>query len=113
MQACGSDDRETPLVALKDLTSVIDLLFQEPLCNIRVYDPYYCKGAIISSLGQCGFAEKNIFNEKKDCYAVQKRKEVPKHDIVITNPPYSGTTTLCGCNYDISYCDNLNLTFPI
>jgi hypothetical protein len=92
IHTAGSDDRETPLVAVQDLVSlVIPALFQETDSrNIRVYDPYYCKGAIIELLGQCGFSRTNIFNENKDCYAVQKKREVPTNDMLITNPPYSG-----------------------
>ena len=90
-RTCDSDDRETPLTAIQDLASVVSVLFADrDMKRICVYDPYFCKGGIISALTQCGFNEQFIFNEDKDCYAVQKKGEVPENDIIITNPPYSG-----------------------
>mmetsp|Transcript_9157 Transcript_9157/g.17134 ORF Transcript_9157/g.17134 Transcript_9157/m.17134 type:complete len:282 (+) Transcript_9157:88-933(+) len=90
-QTCASDDRETPLKALQDLTAAVSHLFEDKdVSRIRVYDPYFCKGTIIKSLVQCGFIPSLIFNEDKDCYEEQKRRQVPANDIIITNPPYSG-----------------------
>jgi hypothetical protein len=94
-QACGSDDRETPLLAVQHLTAVVSVLFDDDKSSIRVYDPYFCKGAIISLLGHCGFDEKKVFNKNCDCYVSQKNNTVPENDIIITNPPYSGIT-YCG-----------------
>ena len=94
-KSCSADDRETPLVAVQDITSVISILFDQNLQDVRVYDPYYCQGTIISMLTKCGFNKNNIHNEDKDCYTVQKTNDVPPNDIIITNPPYSGNIVHC------------------
>ena len=104
-RTCGSDDRETPFIAIQDLAAVVSVLFTDrDKRSVRVYDPYFCKGGIISSLAQCGFNERLIFNEDKDCYAVQKKREVPENDIIITNPPYSGVCAACLAVYCV-WCD--------
>ena len=100
-KSCSADDRETPLVAVQDITLVISILFDQNLQDVRVYDPYYCQGTIISMLTKCGFNKNNIHNEDKDCYTVQKTNDVPPNDIIITNPPYSGN--------QIKYCSLLSL----
>ena len=33
---------------------------------------------------------KHIINENKDFYSSKTRKNIPKYDILVTNPPYSG-----------------------
>lgn len=96
--SCESDDRETPLVAVQDLSLIVSVLFRSTLMSdIRIYDPYYCKGGIVKSLSSCGFDESKIFNEDKDCYVVQKKKEVPLNDMIVTNPPYSGGSPWIYC----------------
>ena len=88
--SCGSDDRETPLRAVQDLSTAVAVFLARDTSSVRVYDPYYCRGGIIGSLARCGFSADLIINEDKDCYVVQKTRQVPENDIVITNPPYSG-----------------------
>ena len=100
----SSDDRETPLLALQDLTPVVCALFPETATNlIRVYDPYYCRGGVVTSLVQCGFTQSLVYNEDKDCYMVQKKREVPENDILITNPPYSGKPLTYTLTYSLTY----------
>merc|ERR1719384_564412 len=38
-------------------------------------------------LYECGF--KNVYNECEDFYAVMEADNLPDHDVVVTNPPYS------------------------
>ena len=82
--------------------------------SLRIYDPYYCAGAVKKHLGALGFG--HVHNEPVDFYA----SPVPPHDVVVprgvarrsvsprsnpesrvvfdarrglvqvTNPPYSG-----------------------
>lgn len=55
----------------------------------KIYDPYYCNGAVQTSLSQLGFP--NVYNVKEDCYEVWgDKKRYPSFDVLITNPPYSG-----------------------
>ena len=58
-----------------------------PSC--RIYDPYYCNGAVKDNLNHLGFPD--IHNVKEDCYEVwQDPEKCPSFDVLVTNPPYSG-----------------------
>lgn len=82
--------------------------------DILIYDPYYCNGTVKRHLSSLGFT--NVYNEKEDCYKVwkkyQQNNDGPNDDdnnnksnndnhhhhhpcmdmdVLITNPPYSGT----------------------
>jgi hypothetical protein len=72
----------TPL--LRELASVLG----RTAATLRIYDPFYCNGAVIRHLGRHGFT--TVYNRCEDFYAVQAAGGVPEHDVVITNPPYSG-----------------------
>jgi hypothetical protein len=54
--------------------------------KIRIYDPYYCNGASACILRDLGYTP---VHEKRDFYEDIRRNEVPPHDILVTNPPYS------------------------
>lgn len=54
---------------------------------LRLYDPYYCDGAVVRHLTELGFP--NVYNRKEDCYAVWASSDVPPFDVLVTNPPYS------------------------
>ncbi|KAG1655665.1 hypothetical protein FOA52_007914 [Chlamydomonas sp. UWO 241] len=54
---------------------------------LRIYDPYYCNGAVVRHLAALGFL--HVYNENEDFYAVLAEGRVPPHDVVVTNPPYS------------------------
>eukprot|EP01052_Picozoa_sp_SAG31_P019469 SAG31_NODE_1419_length_8430_cov_2.658024_8_plen_239_part_00 len=56
--------------------------------NLRIYDPYYCDGAVQRHLHALGFHE--VINHKEDFYVQQSTHQVPSHDVLVTNPPYSG-----------------------
>jgi len=63
-----------------------------------LYDPYYCTGRAavhLNGVFQRHNSEKisssiRIRHEKRDFYCDVRQKSVPKHDVLITNPPYSG-----------------------
>ena len=57
--------------------------------ELRIYDPYFCNGAVARHLGALGFPR--VHNVNEDFYAVVASGRVPDHDVVVTNPPYSGT----------------------
>ncbi len=56
--------------------------------TLSIYDPYYCAGSVIQRLSELGF--KDVYNKNEDCYAVWREKRAPLHDVVVTNPPFSG-----------------------
>ena len=55
--------------------------------ELVIYDPYYCAGATKMNFAELGFP--NVINENKDFYELVAKNEVPKHDVFVTNPPYS------------------------
>lgn len=56
-----------------------------------IWDPYYCAGSVATHLGALGF--RSVRNDNVDFYALVHGgpSAVPVHDVVVTNPPYSGT----------------------
>ena len=95
-----ADDRETPLRALQDVVAALDVLFPATLAPLRIYDPYYCNGAIKNRLQECGSFV--VYNDAVDCYEAQKNNKVPEYDVLLTNPPYSGNHVQCVLQYAIS-----------
>lgn len=53
----------------------------------RIYDPYFCDGAVKCNLASLGFPL--VHNVKEDCYQVWSSGSVPALDVLVTNPPYS------------------------
>ena len=90
---CEADDRETPLEAIQDIAPIL-LAAADSLtttqANMRIYDPYYCRGTIKDLLVSLGFCSENVFNDPIDCYKAQKSQDVPSFDFLLSNPPYSG-----------------------
>ena len=56
--------------------------------DLVIYDPYYCAGSVVRHLGRLGFTR--VVNRNEDFYSVIASGAVPPHDVVLTNPPYSG-----------------------
>ena len=86
------DHCETPPAAYKHLSvwlRAVSTAMSLPAADAcRVYDPYFCAGAVRRRLARVGFPL--VINENKDFYEVQAKGEVPQHDVLVTNPPYSG-----------------------
>lgn len=56
--------------------------------DLKIYDPYYCNGAVIENLAVLGFP--SVYNKKEDCYQVwASAASYPSFDVLVTNPPYS------------------------
>jgi hypothetical protein len=53
-----------------------------------IYDPFFCDGSIKVRLHALGF--RRVVHENRDFYSDVREKSVPQHDILLTNPPYSG-----------------------
>ena len=56
--------------------------------DLRIYDPFYCEGSMVAHLNALGFA--SVHNRNEDFYEVRRRGAVPEHDVLVTNPPFSG-----------------------
>lgn len=100
-----ADDRETSLIALQDIHVLLLFLaqsFNKRLSELRVYDPYYCKGSVKTRLESLGCCRENVFNDDVDCYETQKNNSVPLFDVLLTNPPYSGDHIKRSLNYATS-----------
>ncbi len=87
-----ADHFETPACAYRDLEPVLywvaRALGKKDKAKLRVYDPYYCAGAVKTLLKNLGFA--HVLNQMRDFYADVAQGTVPPHDVLVTNPPYSG-----------------------
>ena len=74
------------MAAYKDILPLMEHLFQQQ-DQCKIYDPYYCDGAVKRNLESLGFPQ--VHNVKEDCYQMWSSGNVPELDALITNPPYS------------------------
>jgi hypothetical protein len=81
-----NDHFETPLVAYQDILPLLDGLKPKRTHHI-LYDPYYCNGRTAVLLRQLDFEQ--VIHAKRDFYKDIEQNSVPKHDTLVTNPPYS------------------------
>eukprot|EP01052_Picozoa_sp_SAG31_P009358 SAG31_NODE_489_length_14938_cov_5.644113_13_plen_242_part_00 len=85
------DHCESPPTAYAHAAPLLRLLASRlgkaPEC-LSIYDPYFCAGAAKRHLNVLGFAA--VHNEPEDFYATCASGTVPLHDVIVTNPPYSG-----------------------
>jgi len=85
------DHCETPLEAFRDVEPLLFALTQRlgrAKGELAIYDPFFCEGSMKQHLGVLGFA--NVRNERKDFYAELRAGRIPAHDVLVTNPPFSG-----------------------
>ena len=86
-----NDHFETPRRAYEDLLPVLESLacaLGKQRDELVIYDPYYCKGKMVSLLHSLGYT--TVINKNIDFYRDVASKSVPEYDILVTNPPYSG-----------------------
>lgn len=82
------DHCESPLQAYQDVVPFLKSFGQKSPTDLKIYDPYYCNGAVRRNLEKLGFP--NVYNRKEDCYKVwADPRWYPSYDVFITNPPYS------------------------
>lgn len=81
-----NDHFETPEVAYRDILPLLDSI-QPSRDKHCIYDPYFCNGRTKTLLMGIGF--ENVKHECRDFYKDIENDQVPKHDTLITNPPYS------------------------
>ncbi|KAL1528027.1 hypothetical protein AB1Y20_009396 [Prymnesium parvum] len=55
--------------------------------ELRIYDPYYCNGAVQRHLAARGFH--HVYNKNEDFYVAQASGALPSFDVLVTNPPYT------------------------
>ena len=90
-EALAEDHCETPFQAFQDIEPLLFALaarLKKPKANLRIYDPFYCEGSMVAHLNALGFA--SVHNRNEDFYEVRRRGAVPDHDVLVTNPPFSG-----------------------
>jgi hypothetical protein len=57
--------------------------------DICIWDPFYCNGTVKKLFLEMGFP--NVKNDNVDFYQLiqQDKARIPRHDVLVTNPPYS------------------------
>lgn len=93
--ACSrADHMETSDQAIRDVAHVLRVVAScclpsgSPQSSLRLWDPYYCQGTVKVHFKKQGFP--HCHNRREDFYAVWKTGALPAHDVLVTNPPYSG-----------------------
>ena len=90
-EADTDDHCETSHVAYVHIASILTYIAEQigkTPSNLQIYDPYYCAGTAVQHLNKLGF--ENVYNQPEDFYQVIQDGCVPQHDVLVTNPPYSG-----------------------
>jgi len=85
------DHCETPEVAYDDIVLALSWLAEtlhKPPHQLRIWDPYFCAGAVVKNLASRGFPL--VHNKNEDFYKVIEDGLIPEYDVLVTNPPYSG-----------------------
>jgi len=86
------DHCETPEAAYENIQKVLELIankLNKTPADLIIYDPFYCQGSMVKRMQHCGFH--NVYNKKEDFYVKQRTQTVPDYDVLVTNPPYSGS----------------------
>lgn len=92
----NTDHAETPIEAYEDVVPVLDFLctlLHRTRATLRIWDPFFCHGTMVQRLAELGFT--SVTNENEDAYHVIAEKREPEHDVLLTNPPFRLSTTLC------------------
>ena len=96
-EADTDDHCETSSIAYAHIAPILTYIAEQIIIgkkeprnnhNLQIYDPYYCAGTVVQHLNKLGF--ENVYNQPEDFYQVIQDGCVPQHDVVVTNPPYSG-----------------------
>ncbi|KAL7579849.1 hypothetical protein ACA910_004861 [Epithemia clementina (nom. ined.)] len=82
------DHCESPKEAYMHIAAMLNEVQPRKQQSLRIYDPYYCDGAVERNFNQLGFL--NVYNKKEDCYHVWEKGDLPLFDVLVSNPPYSG-----------------------
>ncbi|KAL7475083.1 hypothetical protein ACHAW6_001014 [Cyclotella cf. meneghiniana] len=103
-----NDHFETPFRAYSDILPLMQNVMNERLSCLQsntktsqsteftIYDPYFCTGRAATMLAKIfrGYKTQStkvhIQHEKRDFYKDIRHNKIPRYDILVTNPPYSG-----------------------
>lgn len=89
----AEDHCETPQQAYDDLAPILNQvaeLLNKTASTLAIWDPYYCAGTVKKRLRRHGFS--NVRNDCQDFYKLIENNDIPPHDVIVTNPPYSTRT---------------------
>jgi len=84
------DHCETPPEAYGDIVNALEFIanaLNKSKHSLKIYDPYFCAGAVVRNLTQRGFPD--VYNKNEDFYAAIEAQTTPVYDVLVTNPPYS------------------------
>ncbi|KAL7530456.1 hypothetical protein ACHAXR_005603 [Thalassiosira sp. AJA248-18] len=91
-QVDDTDHCETPFEAYQSILPVLDQIAsstKKKRSTLRIYDPYYCDGGVQTKLNRLGCH--NVIHRNRDFYKDIEEGSVPDYDVLLTNPPYSGS----------------------
>lgn len=84
------DHFETPLRAYEDIEAPLTVIAKGLNLSrheLKIFDPYFCRGSVKKHLQKLGFSQ--VYNENEDFYASARFTDFSLFDVVVTNPPYS------------------------
>lgn len=90
-EADPHDHAETPFVAYADVCPLLAYLscaLSIRPAQLGIYDPYYCEGSAVDNLSALGF--ETVSNQNVDAYSTWASGTLPRHEVLVTNPPFSG-----------------------
>jgi len=89
-EAEADDHCETSHVAYAHISPILKYIAEQlgKANSDLIYDPYYCAGTVVQHFNRLGFP--CVYNKPEDFYQVIQDGCVPQHDVLVTNPPYSG-----------------------
>jgi hypothetical protein len=85
------DHCETSSIAYSHIAPLLEYLASQKSSTtkaLQIYDPYFCAGGTVQHLQSLGFEK--VYNQPEDFYQMIATGKVPPHDVIVTNPPYSG-----------------------
>ena len=93
------DHAETPLSAFQHVAPALRRLAAArglPSSELRIWDPYYCRGTMLEHMRALGFSR--VRNVPEDFYArIAAPQPLEPFHVLMTNPPFSGdNVNRCG-----------------
>ena len=90
-ESLPEDAAETPFESYRDVEPLLFRLataLGKTKATLKIYDPFYAAGSVVTHLGRLGFTD--VYNRNEDAYAVAREGRTPPFDVLVTNPPFSG-----------------------
>lgn len=88
------DHCEPPRLAYEHIVEFLELLSQslprvQPSTELQLWDPYYCNGGMKRTFESLGYTNIVIHENVGFYKLIRHESTIPKHQVLITNPPYS------------------------